>query len=29
MAYVRFTDDSYELCEEMLFAKLVETYTIG
>ena len=25
MAYVRFVDDSCKLCEEMLFAKLLET----
>ena len=25
MAYVRFIDDSCKLCEEMLFAKLLET----
>ena len=28
MAYVRFIDDSCKLCEEMLFAKLLETDTI-
>ena len=29
MAYVRFIDDSCKLCEEMLFAKLLETDTTG
>ena len=29
MAYVRFIDDSCKLCEEILFAKLLETDTIG
>ena len=29
MAYARFIDDSCKLCEEMLFAKLLETDTTG
>ena len=29
MAYVRFVDDSFKLCEEMLFAKLLKTDTTG
>ena len=29
VAYVRFIDDSCELCKEMLFAKLLATDTTG
>ena len=29
MWFVRFIDDSCKLCEEMLFAKLLETDTTG